>query len=313
MDGGVKRREVPLIGMSETGREELRRQGFVALPFSRSMTLEPGRLSPHYHSFYQISLLHGPCRVMHDFREAEVEGRTLLFLSPGQVHTVRPAPGTDGTILSFTREFLGAAGGNPGGLPFFHASRALPWASVPEEDAPRFARLFAELQEEFDRAAPGAAGLLRALLEVLLIRAGRLYDTAEPASAGSGGHRLVRQFQQLVEERFQEWQGLAPYAKALGVTANHLNDVVREATGSAAGSLIRARRLLDAKRLLMHSDLSISEVGYRLGFRDPSYFSRFFRRYESATPAEFRSRIREKYQHDGESHRAGELPGGDGG
>ncbi|HEY1121221.1 MAG TPA: helix-turn-helix domain-containing protein, partial [Haloferula sp.] len=58
-------------------------------------------------------------------------------------------------------------------------------------------------------------------------------------------------------------------------------------------------RLLDAKRLLLYSELSVAEIGYRLGFKDPSYFGRFFRRYESRTPAEFRDEIREKYQKDG--------------
>jgi len=80
------------------------------------------------------------------------------------------------------------------------------------------------------------------------------------------------------------------------VGVNHLKDVVCAATGRAAGEHIRLRRLLAAKRQLLHSELTVSEIGFKLGFKDPSYFSRFFRRYEKLTPAVFRTRSREKYQ-----------------
>jgi peptidoglycan/xylan/chitin deacetylase (PgdA/CDA1 family) len=62
------------------------------------------------------------------------------------------------------------------------------------------------------------------------------------------------------------------------VTTRHLNESLRLETGLTAGDLIRARRILEAKRLLLHSELTTAEIGYELGFEDPSYFSRFIRR-----------------------------------
>jgi AraC-like DNA-binding protein len=82
----------------------------------------------------------------------------------------------------------------------------------------------------------------------------------------------------------------------LGVTTSHLSDSMRLETGLTAGELIRARLILEAKRLLLHSELTIAEIGYELGFGDPSYFSRFVRREIKTSPAEFRDRIREKYR-----------------
>jgi AraC family transcriptional activator of pobA len=149
---------------------------------------------------------------------------------------------------------------------------------------------------EFNHDRDGAAEIIRALLRILLVKAGR-WRVREPASTTpQRALSLVRNFQLLVELNFKDWQALAPYARELGVTINHLNDVISEATGRPAGEHIRQRRLLDAKRLLLYSELSVAEIGYRLGFKDPSYFGRFFRRYESRTPAEFRETIREKYQ-----------------
>ena len=172
----------------------------------------------------------------------------------------------------------------------------LRWLTVPPGDPFRISETFAELQEEFDAGLPGAADILRATLHVLLVRVNRLYAQAHPQRDVSRAAQLVRQFHLAVEQRFREEGSLAEYARALGVTPNYLNDTVREQTGRAAGETIRRRRLLDAKRLLSHADLSVSEIGYHLGFHDPSYFSRFFRRYAGTTPAEFRLEIREKYQ-----------------
>lgn len=296
----MKREAIPIVGLGDYGQPGLRREGFVAVPYQESRAWNPTLLTPHYHDFFQISLIRGEALLMHDFREAEVKGHTLFFLSPGQVHAVKSGSATDGTILSFTREFFdaGAAGGTEFllSLPFFYTADSLPWVVLPEDAAASACGLFRDLQDEYTRAEAGSAEMIRALLRILLIKAGRWrsHDASVASSKRAGA--LVREFQLLVERHFHEWQALAPYAGELGVTANHLNDVVSEATGKAAGEHIRQRRLLDAKRLLLYSGLSVSEIGYRLGFKDPSYFSRFFRRYQSCTPAEFRDDIREKYQ-----------------
>lgn len=289
--------------MIDYGQEHLRRQGFVAMPLMASMQKDPQRSAPHLHDFYQVTLLGGHGRLMHDFREATFSGPILFFVSPGQVHTAYPDPGAEATVVSFTREFFNAHTGDAGllaELPFYYTSSTPPWLPLEAEETTIARDLFREIQQEFDAAEPGAAEILQALLRILFIRAGRWYRRAHPVGRATRASRLVRDFHLLVEHHFHDWQTLEPYAHQLGVTTNHLNDVVREETGRAAGEHIRQRRLLDAKRLLLHSDLSVSEIGYRLGFNDPSYFSRFFRRYAETTPADFRNEIREKYQSSGD-------------
>jgi AraC family transcriptional activator of pobA len=294
------RRTVPRFGMSHvpSADPQLREQGVAVIRFMDSVHQDPRRLQPHYHEFFQIFFLRGRARIMHDFMEFNASGHTLVFLSPGQVHTARPAPGTQGHTISFTQAFFDHFAPPPSPLfdfPFFFAAHARPWLSISTGDAPAIADLFAEMQREFDTAQPGAAGILRALLHILLVRAERLYAGAHPPRDVTRATQLTREFQIAVEQHFREWDSVSAYAKALGVTANHLHDVVREQIGRPAGEVIRERRLLDAKRLLLHSDLTAAEIGYRVGFQDPSYFSRFFKRSTQATPAEFRAEIREKY------------------
>ncbi len=296
---GVNRRTFPEFGMSKAQSAGLRQQGIVVIPFMHSVAQDPQRLQPHYHEFFQIFLLRGRAAVMHDFVEFTAEGVTLVFLSPGQIHTARPEPGLRGTTVSFTQAFFDHQSAPPSLLfefPFFFPAEVRPWLNVAPDDSFRIAETFAELQREFDAAETGAAEILRATLHILLVRANRLYAEVHPPKDVSRAAHLMRQFHLALEQHFREMQSVTDYARLLGVTANHLHDTVREQTGHTAGGMIRERRLLDAKRLLSHSDLSVSEIGYHLGFHDPSYFSRFFRQAMGHTPAAFRQEIREKYQ-----------------
>lgn len=295
----MNRRTIPALQMSDYGQDTLRQQGVVVMPLELSMSQEPQRLIPHFHDFFQVFLIQGPARLMHDFSDYKVSGVTLFFLAPGQVHTIYPrSPSMHGTVASFTQAFFDHQAPPPSllfELPFFFGSQTLPWFSVRADEAARIVSLFADLQREYDAGRRGVLEILRATLRILFIETTRLEALGTPGQEPSRAALLVRQFHLAVEHHFREWQSLAPYAKLLGITVNHLNDVIHQETGHSAGEIIRNRRLLDAKRLLLHSDLSVSEIGYQTGFQDPSYFSRFFRRYAGETPAEFRESIREKY------------------
>jgi AraC-like DNA-binding protein len=92
------------------------------------------------------------------------------------------------------------------------------------------------------------------------------------------------------------WTSVSDYAKYLHVTADHLGAVVRDQTGRTPGDIIRERLLLEAKRLLVHTSMNISEIAYALNFEDPAYFSRFFRRLVAKAPGDFREAFSEKHQ-----------------
>jgi len=296
----MHRRAIPEYAMNEAGSEHLRQRGVLVMRFMDSVHNDPRRLKPHFHEFFQMYLLQGNARLMLDFKEYSLHGMNAAFVSPGQVHTVKPGRELQGVTLSFTQAFFDDDAPPPSRLlelPFFFPDDSPPWLKLTSAAATGLTPLFDDLCAEYDAAKPDAEEMLRATLRLLLLRLGRLasQQQATPQKA-SRSMTLLRQFQLELEKHFRERTDLATYARALGVTANHLNDVVHEQTGHAAGDLIRRRRLLDAKRLLSHSDLSVSEIGYSLGFDDPSYFARFFRRYEKMTPTKFRDQIREKYQ-----------------
>ena len=285
--------------MSRTGRESLRSEGIAVGTLEVNVRHEPRLLQPHFHDFFQVALVRGAGKVMHDFRDYPVKGETLFFLSPGQVHMTRTNRALDGVIISFSQSFYDHTAAPPSellDLPFFFSVEAAPLLPVPARDEFQIGQAVAEIEREFNAAEHLAARCIRSWLRILFARASRLYRVGHPVVEPTAGARLVRQFHLSVERHFREDFTLTEYARELGVTANHLNDVVRRESKQSAGAIVRQRRLLDAKRLLSHSDLSVSEIGYRLGFQDPSYFSRFFRKGTGFAPAEFRESIREKYQ-----------------
>lgn len=298
----ANRRSIPAFEMSFLGQDSLREEGIVVATLQESLRNDPRRLRPHYHDFFQLILLRGSGQMMHDFRDYKVIGATLVFLSPGQVHTIRPRPGFGAVIVSFTQSFFDHGSPPPSALldlPLFFPVNAAPLLRIPRGDRFRLGEVFQEIEREFSGAALGAGEAIRAWLHLLMTRVHRQLALDRPQEAPTRSSRLVREFHLAVERGFRSGYNLTDYARELGITANHLNDLIRAETGHSAGSVIRRRRLLDAKRLLSHSDLTVAEIAYQLGFEDPSYFGRFIRRETGATPAQFRTEIREKYHSKG--------------
>lgn len=101
-------------------------------------------------------------------------------------------------------------------------------------------------------------------------------------------YQLTYQFRRLVDTHFLEWRTLTSYAEQLGITAKHLTEVVKEETGQTALQVLHERLLRESQYLLKHSNHSVKECGYLLGFDDPSYFNRFFKSHLGISPNNYR-------------------------
>jgi len=126
------------------------------------------------------------------------------------------------------------------------------------------------------------------LLEILLICKRKIDRKIQTEGEGLNSNTIINQFEYLIENHFQEYKFPKEYAKHLLVTPNYLNSICRKIKGKSAGDLIRDRILLESKKLLISTNLSASEIAYRLNFKDSSYFTRFFKKYVDMTPDEYR-------------------------
>jgi AraC-like DNA-binding protein len=157
--------------------------------------------------------------------------------------------------------------------------------------------LVALIEQELMRREQVMVDVVRGYLDVLLIKCAQwVRDAAEANGPVTDEHDPVRRFQELVELGYLHERQVAHYADKLALSADHLNELVKKRLGRTASSVIHDRLLLEARRLLLHSEQSIKEVGYALNLQDPAYFARWFRKAEGRSPAEYREHIREKYQ-----------------
>ena len=155
--------------------------------------------------------------------------------------------------------------------------------------------IIAKLLAEYKQKLDWQNSMLLAYLRVLLIYISRLYTAQFINDTGLSNRDLLTQFKALITERFAECHDVATYASMLHLSAGHFSEQIKEQSGKTAIEHIHDRLLLEAKRLLFHTNNSIKEIAFQLGFEDASYFNRFFKRLTSSTPLSYRTTIREMY------------------
>jgi len=106
---------------------------------------------------------------------------------------------------------------------------------------------------------------------------------------------LARRFKGLLEEHFRTLMDVAEYARLLRVSERALNDATRRALGTTANKLIRDRVMLEAKRMLLHSQVPVAQIADRLAFEDPAYFSRCFKKHTGRSPVDYRQALANLY------------------
>jgi len=131
--------------------------------------------------------------------------------------------------------------------------------------------------------------LLRSLLDLILVYASSIYKVDESMLTKGKGHLLVKRFFQLLEENYQNNISVNEYASLLNITPNHLTQTVKQLSGKTSNDIIDEKQLLEIKRLLIHTNLGVSEIANQLNFADQSYFTKFFKKKTGLTPLRFRS------------------------
>jgi len=149
---------------------------------------------------------------------------------------------------------------------------------------------FATLDDEYRGSDVHRNALIDSTLTAILIWLSRHTPQAEsePPRSLDRGRQHFRRFCQMIEEDYAQQQPVEQYAARLGITPAYLNVLCRQFVGQSALELIHQRLVLAAKRNLVYTSMTISVVSYTLGFSDPAYFTRFFKRHVGMSPKQFR-------------------------
>lgn len=247
-----------------------------------------------HHGLHQLLWLRaGPVQARLDESRTEAEGPLAIAIPPAVAHAFRFTPQTDGIVLTLDARRL--AEGEPGAFGLaLQALFAQPrLVRVPAHEAERLQALMTALQAETlaGEDSPVPTWLARSVVW-------RLAQLAQRGSAGglAGGveHRardaLYTRWVVLMEAHYRDHWPVARYAERLGLSTERLNRLVRAETGFNAQALLHARLFREACRRLVHVAAPVSRIGFELGFEDPAYFCRFFKRHAGCGPRDYRQR-----------------------
>ncbi len=228
----------------------------------------------------------GRASVLLDERRLEATPPAVIAVPPATVHAFRFERGTRGHVLTVAETpFFDEAGLT---ARLFAEACVVP---LGEETHPALMALLAQVDAEFRREAPGRAAMLEWLVRAALLHVARAQLAA--AQAAEDGRRRGRaerfgRFRKLVEEHYRDHWPLASYAAALRMTEGQLNRLSRAVAGQPAAEFIQQRLLLEARRRLIHVAAPVVQIAYELGYKDPAYFCRIFKKRVGVTPTAFR-------------------------
>jgi len=254
----------------------------------RAIVTQPARAA-----FYHIIWVQrGEATHTVDFQLVPLRAGSLLFVGKERVHTFDTSAEYDGRVLLFTDAFFHQSEADRHFLRstiLYHDLLDIPVVELGEQPQ-EFARLFAQLDDELTQPADDAhVPVLHNLLHTLLLLADR-------ARRRQGFRHLDRGpdldytllFRDLVEQHYKALRTVQGYAARLHVSEKRLAQATAKTLGKPPKALIDERVMLEARRLLAHTTANIKEVGFALGFDEPTNFIKYFRRQAGLTPIEFR-------------------------
>ena len=253
----------------------------------------------HKHSFYEILWTEkGQSKQVIDYNKYDVKPNSLFFISPNQVHHFEAwKPLTGGTIL-FTEDYYLLNRANKDTLfelSFLDNLYSNPCITFNETAFAEILNILQQIETEHNRHDRSAT-IVQAYLHILLAQVQRHVDASNPTIISKKQLKQFKLFKQILDQHFSENKTASFYAERMHITPHHLNAICKEITNNTATEIIRARSILEAKRLLTFTGKTISEIAFELNFTDSSYLAKTFKSLTNQTPQAFKNEMSEKYR-----------------
>ncbi|WP_421717080.1 helix-turn-helix domain-containing protein [Arcobacter arenosus] len=236
----------------------------------------------HRHPFYELIVVtKGNLTLDVDFKTYELTRGSLALFSPSQIHhPMKSSEDYEGYLVRFYPNMFD-------NQDFFNEIDVFEYDYVKfnEDQYPRAKMLLQELVYEFKNSQLLKNFALGNLLKCFLIAIQRAIPNVVKEKSYNTTFSKLNFL--IVENEFKIAKP-SDYADKLKISARSLNSIVKEHVDLSAGEYIRSKTIFEAQRLLSYTPLTIKEIAYKLGFDDVAYFSRFFKKSENISPAQFR-------------------------
>ena len=249
---------------------------------------------PHRDNHCQLMLaLQGEFKLNIDFQNVEFTAPALLCVFPEEVHHMLEVKDPKGWMMSFDSSLV-----NKEVLQFLENKINNPF--LLKQGSGFFQQLIIlmdliekiQLQNTNTYIQKSIHALLNALLSLI---AGELFISLPINKEKENRSIIIKEtFLKLTKEHFKTWKQPAQYASALSISTAHLNDTVKSLTGIPVSAHIQETSIMEAKRLLYFTDQSVKEIAYEVGYDEPVYFGKLFKKVTHLTPLEFRKKFRDQ-------------------
>ncbi len=256
---------------------------------------------PHIHSYYQIIWFKsGKGKHFVDFKEYDVFDNAIFFIAKNQVHYFDHQTDYKGIMIHFNESFLMQ---NDSEVDFFLNCNLFnnpyqqPSCCVGRGIDHILDEYIQQIKEELQNEEEfGKEELLRTYLKAFLIQVQRKKNEFEKNGVNVSFAldekrvQLIR-FVNLVDENYNKGFSVAEYANLMHISLRTLSNLTTQLLNKTPSLIIQERIILEAQRLLLYSNLNVNQIGYRLGFDDPSYFVKYFKKHTNISPSEFRKSV----------------------
>jgi AraC family transcriptional activator of pobA len=251
-------------------------------------------MSYNRRDFYKVALLHGTSKLIFADRDIEINSPALVFSNPLTPYAWEPiSKEQPGYFCLFNEEFLKENDRTESlqNSPLFKIG-SNPVFFLNEVQVEYISDIFRKMLAEIDTDYIYKYDLLRNYLNLIIHEALKMQPNETSFKHKNASKRIASLFLELLERQFPidtpqhalKLKTASDYAKALAVHVNHLNHAVRKVTGKSTTVHISDRILTEAKALLKHTDWSVSEIAFSLGFEYRTYFNNFFKKKTGLTP-----------------------------
>ena len=271
---------------------------FGILPFDHAASAQVNEAV--YHPYIKILFLKKGSHVTIDFNTYKLKEDALFFININQWYQVDAEKNAAaGALLYYNRDFYcveihdrevacdGILYNNVYEIPVVHLSKM---------QSELVQRIIDEIVLEVNNDESSMEEMLRILLKELIIKSTRIWKTGHSVASPEARPdvEFMRQFSRLVELHYKTEHTVAGYANMLSVSPKFLHKRITQHGPTAPNDLIKDRIMLEAKRLLAHTALSVKEIGYNLGYDDPAYFVRLFTKLAGVSPVKFRKKYNDQ-------------------
>lgn len=257
----------------------------------------PNPFRPHRIQFYSILfILEGSGRHFIDFKSYDYQRGSIIFISPEQVHRFEWNDDRAAYFLNFTKNFLekSSLGSNlMQQLSLYNYHLYSPVLQLEEDQLIPFIELVLRIKDEYEAPADFfTEEIIQSSLKIFLGMAERIRKKNRAAQKTSKYHNEFLQFQQLLQAHLLSNRQVKFYADAMTISTKKLNRITQEIMQQPAKTYIHELAVMEMKRLLMNTSLSIKEIAFKTGFEEPTNFVKYFRKLTGLTPVSFRKQYK---------------------